>query len=74
MSKIYDIVQVKSVEGQDKPFYQNCGIMIVKDDNKISIKLNTVPVGDWNGWFNVFLKKDKPQPAPTQPDADLEPF
>ncbi len=71
MSKIYDIVQVKSVEGQDKPFYQNCGIMIIKDDGKISIKLNTIPVGDWNGWFNV-LKKDKPQPA--QPSADLEPF
>ena len=59
MSKVFDIVHVQSVEGKDKPFYTNHGILLVKDDGKKSIKLNSVPVGEWNGWFSVFEKKKK---------------
>ncbi len=74
MNKLYDIVRVQSIEGREKPAYHNCGVMIMKPDGKISIKLNSIPVGDWNGWFNVFPKKDQPQVAPAQSDSDLEPF
>lgn len=71
MSKIYDIVQVESIEGRDKPVYRNPGIMLVKDDGKISMKLNSIPAGSWNGWFSLFLKKPKEELEETH---DLEPF
>ena len=57
MSKrIYNIVRPR--EGKDgKTFWDRHGAMIV-DGDKISIHLDSVPAGEWNGWFNVYPKED----------------
>ncbi len=57
MSKrIYNIVRPR--EGKDgKTFWDRHGAMIV-DGDKISIHLDSIPAGEWNGWFNVYPKED----------------
>jgi hypothetical protein len=59
--KKYDVVRIERIEGREKPNYVNVGIMLVKDDGKMSIKLNSVPVGNWDGWLNIFEKKEQSQ-------------
>ena len=64
--KKFDVVRIQSIEGREKPAYTNCGIMLVKDDGKMSLKLNSVPVGDWDGWLSIFPKKDRDEPKEPQ--------
>lgn len=68
MSKrIYNIVRPR--EGKDgKTFWDRHGAMIV-DGDKISIHLDSIPTGEWNGWFNVYPKED----AETQPRRATSP-
>ena len=73
MSKFMDLVWVEDI-GKDKPKYHNVGMLMIKDDGKMSIKLNSVPACNWNGWLSVFEQKPKePKPAPEE-TTDLEPF
>ena len=48
----------------DKKFYSQHGILVFstndKNEERISIKLSSLPIDtDFNGWFSVFLPKDK---------------
>jgi hypothetical protein len=63
MSKILDVVFIETIEGREKPRYHNCGILMIKDDGKMSIKLNVIPACNWNGWFNCFEQKAKENPG-----------
>ncbi len=56
---IKDIVWVEKQEGRDKPNYHKVGIMLEKEDGKLSIKLNVIPGPGWNGWLSVFEQKPK---------------
>ena len=58
MPKISDLVWVEDI-GKEKPAYHKVGIMVEKDDGKRSIKLNSVPVGDFNGWLQIYEQKPK---------------
>ncbi len=57
--KKYDVVRIKKIDGRDKPIYENCGVLIMKDDGKISLKINTMPVGDWDGWLSCFEQRPR---------------
>lgn len=74
---IRDIVYIEKIEGREKPKYHNVGVLIEKDDGKMSIKLATIPVGaGFAGWLNVFEQKakdDHPNRGGHQSDP-LEPF
>ncbi len=72
MPKKYDVVAITGTyqkDGQDKPKYQNVGIVAEKD-GKFYLKLNTVGVFHDDGhviqWFNLYVPKDKQQQAPNQ--------
>ncbi len=42
-------------QGGTKPIYRNMGSMFKNDQGKISLKIDSIPVGDgWNGWVQVF--------------------
>ncbi len=71
---IYNVAYAQKQENSEKPHWLNCGILIVKEDGKMSLKLNAIPV-NCDGWFGVFEKDDvktssKPVPATTD-DFDL---
>lgn len=53
-------------EGNEKSRWQKCGV-VFEGDKGWSLKLEAIPVGEWNGWFSLFEpKNDKPRPVQTQ--------
>ena len=62
-------VSYGSEGAEGKTHWLNCGILVVKDDGKMSLKLNCLPIGDCTGWFGVFLKDDVAKPVPVKPHA-----
>lgn len=61
MSKrIFNIVRPREYtasEGQVKTAWDRHGVLIV-DGKKLSIHLDSIPTGEWNGWFNVYERQD----------------
>ena len=61
MSKrIFNIVRPREYsagDGQVKTAWDRHGVLIV-DNKKLSIHLDSIPAGEWNGWFNVFERQD----------------
>lgn len=72
--EIRDLVFVQNVEGRDKPIYKNCGIVMFKDDGKVSVKIDMLPTHGFQGWLQVFEKREKPAPKQVDETTDIEPF
>lgn len=76
--KIMDIVSSREVAGREKKAWQKHGILVVGDDGRMSIKLESLPVGDgWNGWLSVFEQRDRQDTGgamSTGPDGGDLPF
>lgn len=66
-------------DGQEKTSWLTIGSMLQADDGKVKLKLDAMPVSDFDGWVNVFDLDDQQaggaprqaQPAPA-PAADTE--
>ena len=45
-------------EENGKKYYTTVGIVLLDQNQdgspKVSVKMNSVPVGDWNGWLNAY--------------------
>ena len=58
MRKIKKLVAVTGKytdkQGQEKNQYMTCGALFKREDNSICIKLDALPLGDFNGWINVY--------------------
>lgn len=64
MSKIYDVCTGRKYttnQGQEKTAWNNIGRLFVKDDGKMSIKLEALPLPNEKGevWLSVFEPKPK---------------
>ena len=70
---IKNIVWIEDV-GKEKPQYHNVGILLEKDDGKVSIKLNTIPASGWNGWLSVFEQKKRDDVPARDVNSDMEAF
>jgi hypothetical protein len=61
--KIYDLLWKREEKSEDKKGsktrWENVGVLIEKD-GKRTVKLNVIPVGDWDGWLTVVERKEKP--------------
>ena len=62
MSKVYDLLWKKS-ENNGKAQWERVGVMLMKDDGKKSVKLDTLPLGNWEGWLAVSERKPKKAPS-----------
>ena len=58
MSKIFDLLWKKS-ENDGKAQWERVGVMLVKDDGKKSMKLDVLPIAQWDGWLVVSERKAK---------------
>ncbi len=58
MSKVFDLLWKKS-ENEGKAQWERVGVMLVKDDGKKSMKLDVLPIGQWDGWLVVSERKAK---------------
>ena len=76
MNTIYNVAYAQpATDGSNKSHWLNCGVLVVKEDGKMSLKLNCLPVGECTGWFGVFEKTDEPRKGKSSPspaDADVE--
>jgi hypothetical protein len=65
MQKIKKLVAVTGKymkDGVEKNQYVTCGGMFKRDDGSFSIKMDSIPLGDWNGWLGVYdLDEDRQQ-------------
>lgn len=50
-------------QGNEKTSWKNVGTAFVSDQGKISIKLDSVPCGEWDGWLSLFDQREKQAPA-----------
>ena len=60
------------VDGQEKTRWLTIGGLL-RDGDKIKIKLDTIPVGEFNGWVEVFPVEENPNYGAPQSNAG-EPF
>ncbi len=61
MSKrIFNVVRPREYQSgnETKTAWDQHGVLIV-DGDKISIRLQSLPLGEWNGWLNVFPREEK---------------
>jgi hypothetical protein len=60
--KIYELLWKREEGSEDKKAgktrWENVGVLI-ENEGKRSVKLNVMPVGDWDGWLTVVERKDK---------------
>ena len=69
VKRMFDLVI--PVPGREKTAWQNLGILMEMDDGRMSVKLNSLPIGimadsngnavPWDGWIKVFPKEDRAQ-------------
>lgn len=51
--------------GETKKRWQNVGAVFEGDDGRLSLKLETIPVGPgWSGWISFFPPKDERREQP----------
>ena len=49
--------------GDMKKRFSKCGSVFINDDGNISFKMDTMPVGGWDGWINAREPFDGDKPA-----------
>ncbi len=55
--KIYDLLWKREEKSEEKKTrWENIGVLI-ENDGKRSVKINVLPVGDWDGWLTVVERK-----------------
>ena len=76
MAKIKDVVarggEYQDRQGNTKVRWINVGSMFKNNEGKVSIKIDAMPVGEWDGWLNLFDPKPRNQTAekPSNPPQD----
>ena len=78
MRKTHDLVATvgayKSGD-QEKKRYVNVGAIFAGDDGRMSIKLETIPVGpNWSGWLSAFEPRqgERQEPRGKMPPAESD--
>lgn len=60
--KVYDLLWKKEEKSEDKKEtktrWESVGVLI-ENDGKRSVKINLLPVGDWDGWLICSERKEK---------------
>jgi hypothetical protein len=77
MKKVYDaVVTVGEYEdrqtGKTKKQYRTVGAVLQGDDGRLSLKLEMIPLVNFNGWVNFYEPREREQKQPpAQSDDDF---
>ena len=64
MSKqVYNVVRRRESQKEERVFWDKHGIMII-DGDKIRLRLNSFPVGEWDGGFSIYPRDYQDNEAP----------
>ena len=58
--RIFNVVRPReytTANGDTRTTWDRHGVMIV-DGAKVSLHLDSIPTGEWDGWFNVFERQE----------------
>ena len=58
--------------GEEKNQYATLGALFKRDDGSVCLKLDTVPVGEFNGWVNFYDFEERQQQAAPPPQDNFE--
>ena len=76
--EIRDLCWVEKDPNSDKKGYHKVGIVMIKDDGNLSIRINTLPRTGvkWDGWLAAFARDRQKQDQGNAPEehSELEPF
>lgn len=65
------IREYEDKDGNTKSVYQEIGTLFASPHfSNMVIKLDTVPVGQWNGWVNIY-PKEKTEPIKANTNEDI---
>jgi hypothetical protein len=60
--KVFDAVATTGTytdrSGAEKKRYQTVGAVFEDDKGRMSLKIEAIPVGEWNGWVSFFTPKE----------------
>ncbi|MBI5634950.1 MAG: hypothetical protein HZA15_15895 [Nitrospirae bacterium] len=74
--KVYDLLWKKAEdEKTGKARWEKVGVLIEKDEGKMSVKIDLIPATNWDGWLVVSERKAREESA-KEPmfSSELEPF
>lgn len=71
MRQIFNVVRGRDIDGRQgrKTVWDRVGVLVI-DGEKISLRLDAIPAGGWDGWLKAFPRDDERrqgnggQPAP----------
>ncbi len=65
------IGEYKDRNGETKKRYVNLGKVFEDDQGRLSLKLDTIPVGpNWSGWVSFYEPKDRQEPGRDRSPGD----
>ena len=64
---IYDLIWKEGEDKSGKARWSKVGILMEKGDGKKSVKLTTLPVGNWDGWLVVSERKERDDRTSNRP-------
>ncbi len=57
---LFNLVHGKKSQDGSKTYWNRVGVAIFDTEkNRISIHLDHLPIGDWDGWLSAFPKEDE---------------
>lgn len=79
MKKIFDAVATTGTytdkQGNEKKRYLTVGAVFEDDQNRMSIKIESIPVGgSWNGWVSFFTPKEQVKKPDASASTSSDPF
>jgi len=77
MKELYNVVRAREIETGTgrKTIWDRVGILLF-DGDRISIRLDAIPAGQWDGWLKAFprdMDSRAPAGAPVAPPANRAP-
>jgi len=72
MLKVYDLLYRKAENNEGKTQWEKVGVLLEKENGKMSVKIDFLPIGQWDGWLVVAERRasEKKQDS----DSDAQPF
>ena len=72
--RFLNVVHGKKNPKTDKVHWHIVGTLMITDSDKMSLHLDSLPVGDptWNGWLNIYPRDERPNGATATTDTNPE--
>lgn len=72
---VFNVAHGRPIPNSSKSAWNKVGVLIVDSEKeRISLHLDSIPAGEWNGWLSVFPKEDDKAPSSPSSSSALDEF